>query len=419
MIGFQHTSAQQTDYEFNTTVTKTYLAKLTDHQKSLQKQNQGFMNLHSQHIDEIESLNGSILPSIDHICVLGIGGSMLGPKFIIDALQMKNSTKQFVFLDNIDPDEISKVSRELPLERTLFLVQSKSGTTPETIAQFSFFLNKCLNQGLEIHEHFIFVTDPDSGYLREFGNKRGITMFHIPKNVGGRFSVLTPVGLVSASLAGIDIRQLLLGSESIIDRQLMSHGDVSAYLYACQLHYYYTKQLPIHVIMPYSDRLKLFGDWATQLISESTGKNRTRDGEDIEFGITPLPARGATDQHSQLQLFVEGPKDKTVTIIRSNETANISIDPDDSLPDEFKFLSDHTFGELLNAELEGTRTSLIESNVPVSVISLNRINEYSIGQLIQFYQLAIGYLGEITSIDMFNQPGVERSKVLAKEMLSK
>jgi glucose-6-phosphate isomerase len=419
MISFQHTPSKQKP--FDTATLKMYYSNLTDHNSTLLDREQGFVDIYNQNTDQIKQFVAKRKDHYDVICVLGIGGSMLGPQFLYDTLGKYNKHgKSFVFVDNIDPEQIYHVRRSLPLHRTLFLVQSKSGKTPEAIALYSYFLQEVMKQGLTTEEHFVFVTDPVEGFLREESNNKAIPAFEIPQNIGGRFSVLTPIGLVMAAFADIDIDQLLAGCRAISESQIESLNEATCYTYASMLDYYYQQGISLNVLMPYSSRLRLFSNWAVQLISESTGKSVDRDNNQVNWGITPIAALGATDQHSQLQLFAEGPRNKLVTFIEVANNNDIAIEQTPLVTDmkDFSFLKHTTFGTLLSAEFRGTRQSLEEQGIPTATITLDSVNEYSIGMLIQFFQLTIGYLGEITNINMFNQPGVERSKILAKENLS-
>ena len=356
----------------------------------------------------VQGINGKY----DSVVILGIGGSMLGPKCILDALYSPvHSRLRFYCLDNIDPYKIAEVESQIKLEKTLFLVQTKSGGTPETIAQYLYFRSKIDHSQLAAANHFVFVTDPQKGYLRQIANKENITTFDIPENVGGRFSVLTPIGLLAAELAGLDTVKLLSGAGDVVTKNLKI-----AYLLGYTQYQLVNKGQNINVIMPYSSRLKTFAEWSVQLLSESLGKEFDLNNKIVHAGLTPLPAVGATDQHSQLQLFAEGPNDKLIIFIKPTDyqvTLDIPYTDEPSL----SYINNHSFNELLDAEFEGVKQALTESNRPNLTINISKVDEYHLGALFMLFELTTAFVGEMMNIDTFNQPGVERSKILSRENL--
>ena len=375
---------------------------------------QGFIDLpyDMDMVKSIQDFTQSVKGKYKYVVVLGIGGSMLGPKSIIQALG-NNSDIEFLFLDNIDPSLISEIESKLDLSVTLFLTQTKSGKTPETIAQYLYFRSKIESVELNPIDHFVFVTDPEKGYLREIAIKEGIKSFEIPENVGGRFSVLTPVGLLTASLAGHDTQKLLLGSKDVLETAIQQ-----SFQLACIQYRLLKKDQVMNVIMPYSSRLKTFAEWTIQLISESLGKEKNLSGEIVNTGITPIPAVGATDQHSQLQLFAEGQNDKLLIFIKVDDYGpEIEIPLSDS--SDFGYLNGKTFNNLLDAEFRGVVRSLTERNRANLTVNIEKVDEYYLGQLYMFFELAIAFVGEKLEINTFDQPGVERSKILSKEELLK
>lgn len=376
---------------------------------------QGFMDLgyDLENLEKIKEFSKKTTGHYDTIVILGIGGSMLGPKTILEALYSNPKKIKVVCLDNIDPFRINQVEAELNYAKTLFLVQTKSGGTPETIAQYLFFRQKLESKGLELKKHLVFVTDPEKGFLREIANSQNIPSFSIPENVGGRFSVLSSIGLLVSGLVGLDIDNLLLGARDTLENQ-----KEDAYKLAFTQYQLFLAGTNINVIMPYSSRLAMFAHWSIQLISESLGKARDLEGRVVNTGITPIPALGATDQHSQLQLFAEGPKDKLIIFINvENHLENLAI-PNSSL-ENFSYLNDKSFNQLLAAELVGVRQSLVEAGVSSLTINIEKVDEYNLGSLFMFFELATAFLGEMLEINTFDQPGVERSKVLTKEILEK
>ncbi len=352
------------------------------------------------------------------IVVLGIGGSMLGPKCILDVLDAnhRQGYPEVICLDNIDPYITNNIANSIDFSQTLFLVQTKSGSTPETASQYLYFSSLITAKGLNLADHLVIVTDPDAGVMRNIAETQGIKSFPLPSNVGGRYSVLSAMGLVVASLVGLDIQKLLDGAKNIVENEIKL-----AFTFASIQFQLLQKGKNINVIMPYSSRLKSFSEWTVQLISESLGKKFDTSGKLINTGITPLVSVGATDQHSQLQLFAEGQKDKLMIFLEVvNQGKEVVITESSSVAiPQFEYLSGVSFNQLLSAELFGTKQSLTEELVPNVTITIDTIDEFSLGQLFMFFQFATAFVGEMLHIDTFDQPGVERSKVLTKQKLAK
>jgi glucose-6-phosphate isomerase len=382
----------------------------------IQSRGQGFIDLPYNAIvsKAVQDYVLSVKGKYDTVVILGIGGSMLGPKCILDALfDSDNSRLKFHCLDNIDPYKIAQIESQINLSKTLFLVQTKSGGTPETIAQYLYFRAKTDLQELEAKNHFVFVTDPQKGYLRQIANQENITAFDVPENVGGRFSVLTPIGLLATGLAGLNIDKLLLGAKDIITQNLND-----AYLLGFSQYTLLQKGQNINVVMPYSSRLKTFSDWTVQLLSESLGKEFDLQGNLVNAGLTPLPAVGVTDQHSQLQLFAEGPNDKLIIFVKP-ENYDVTLTIPNTDESNLSYINNHTFNELIDAEFHGVKQSLTERNRANITINISKVDEYDLGALFMLFELATSFVGEMLDINTFDQPGVERSKVLSKENLLK
>jgi glucose-6-phosphate isomerase len=301
--------------------------------------------------------------------------------------------------------------------RVLVNVVSKSGATAETLAQYLVvrqWLESAVGPDAPGH-HMVFTTDPERGALRQIASRENIPTLEVPPAVGGRFSVLSPVGLLPAALVGIDIDALLRGARRSLRRAESSRllenpaGLLSGLLWAADAR----QGARIHVLMPYSDRLRDFAEWYRQLWAESLGKRVNRLGEDVWTGPTPLCAVGATDQHSQVQLFMEGPYDKVVTFIRvEDHGVEVPIPRRNGLPEDVAYLSGHSLGELLGAEQDATAAALARSGRMNATITLPRIDAEAFGELLMFYQLATGYAGVWYGVDPFDQPGVELGKRL-------
>jgi glucose-6-phosphate isomerase len=397
-------------------------AKFQHYKELVISRKQGFLDLGNQpeNLQKITAYSKSVEGKFTDIVILGIGGSMLGPLTILDALNTNPDKNRPAVhcLDNIDPVLIQTITSKINLEKTLILVQTKSGGTPETLAQYFYFRDLVQKANLQIKDHFVFVTDPNNGYLRSVATKENIQTFEIPANVGGRFSVLTPVGLLVSSLIGFDITKLLEGALASKVRYF-DNNDLSALKLSVSQFLLNLKGKNITVFMPYSSQLKTMANWYTQLLSESVGKKLDLAGKEVYAGVTPLPSLGATDQHSQLQLFQEGPNDKLIIFIEVEKFASEIKIPQLWTPqDNLNYLNNKTFNQLIQAEFEGTRNSLTESDRPNITLKIDQLNEFSLGELFMFLQISVAFLGEILSIDTYNQPGVERSKILAKEILS-
>ncbi len=395
---------------------ETISTKFTEIYELAKSRQQGFWDLPDQNIDSILEFAKKTQGKFTDIVILGIGGSMLGPICLLGAFENQTVGKnpKVHCLDNIDSDQIALVESQINLEKTLFLVQTKSGTTPETLAQYFYFRSLVEKNDLDVKEHFVFITDPEVGYLRQVAIRENITSFAIPANVGGRFSVLSPVGLVIGALYGLNIAKILTGAKnSLSEKALKSSFDL-----ACIQYLLSQKGKSINVLMPYSSRLRLLANWYTQLLSESIGKEYNLKGQIVNTGITPLPALGATDQHSQLQLFKEGVNDKLLIFINVLNKEN-SVLIGQNLPDAFDYLNGKTFDDLLQAEFKGTVQSLTESNRPNVTLEIEKLDETSLGEIFMFFQVSVAFLGELLEINTFDQPGVERSKVLTREFLEK
>jgi glucose-6-phosphate isomerase len=263
--------------------------------------------------------------------------------------------------------------------------------------------------------HLVFTTDPKKGLLREIAVRDGIAALEIPPHVGGRFSVLSPVGLLPAALVGIDIEGLLSGARQAVARA--ENDDLlqnPAALWAA-LHWAADTSLGarIHVLMPYTDRLREFAEWFRQLWAESLGKAVDRRGQPVHVGPTPLAAVGPTDQHSQVQLFMEGPYDKVVTFIAVDRFAeDLTIPGGDRLHPDLAYLSGRSLAELLQAEYLATAAALARMGRMNCSIHVADLSPASVGQALMFFQLATGYAGVWYGVDPFDQPGVELGKQL-------
>jgi glucose-6-phosphate isomerase len=365
----------------------------------------------------------SLPGDVTDVLVLGIGGSSLGGRALYQALvgppelcRPAAGKRRLHFPDNSDPWLLARLLRELRPESTVALVISKSGGTVETAAQM-LIVERWL--GEHRRQNIVAITDPAQGSLRELARAEGLQTFPIPPNVGGRFSILTAVGLVPAALAGIDVHALLEGAQAVAEacRRPTLRENPAGLLAMLHVAHHERFGRNIHVLMPYADALRPFAAWYVQLWAESLGKRFDRSGKKVEVGPTPIPAVGATDQHAQVQLFMEGPRDKLVTFIaveRGSEDLEIPrVDGANA------YLGGHRLSTLLDAERRGTTLALARDGRPSMTIVVPRIDERSLGGLLFLYEAATAIAGELYGIDAFDQPGVEEGKRLAFGLLGR
>ena len=317
------------------------------------------------------------------------------------------------FLDNIDPDQFNGLLDFLDLKRTLVNVITKSGSTAETMAQFMIVKDRLEKElGDDYVRNIVATTDKNVGILRQISNEEGYKTFVVPDDVGGRFSVFSAVGLLPFALVGIDIEELMQG---VKDMDLALKNTDIRHNIAAQnalIHYLMDTQKGknLSVMMLYSSKLKYISDWYVQLWAESLGKNKDLDGNDVNVGQTPIKALGVTDQHSQIQLYNEGPNDKVINFIRIKE-----FDTTLEIPKIFEYtgvgyLGGKTINELLNAEAESTKVALIDYQRPNVTITLQKADAYHLGQLIYMLEVQTAIAGALYNINTFNQPGVEQAK---------
>lgn len=379
-------------------------------------------------VDEIVKLKKG---KFENFVNIGIGGSALGSIAVFNALShpfhnllessRRNNAPRMFFPDNIDPDGIDGLFDVLDIKKTLINITSKSGGTVETISTFLILRQKIIDKvGIKAYkDHIIVTTSESQGELRQIAKEEGFSSLSIPNDLGGRYSVLSPAGLLCAALLGYSVKEFMDGAK-IMDKKT-SVQDVwknPAYLYSA-LHYIadQKKGLNIFVIMPYSNALRTIADWYAQLVSESLGKV---SGNGALVGPTPVKTLGATDQHSQLQLYVEGRRDKVVTFIAvDNFSASLTIPKAYEKYDSIGYLGGHTITELFDAERKATELSLAKNNRLNCTISLPQITPHTLGQLFYFFEVCTLFLGQLYNVNPLDQPGVEESKDYARAFMGK
>lgn len=380
-------------------------------------------------VREIEEVAEGILPYCENFVILGMGGSALGNMALFRALRppsynlfedLRKGRPRLFITNNVDPDEWKVLLDGLDLSKTVFNVISKSGSTAETMALY-LITQELLERevGERWPQHFIFTTSKDRGELYKIKERMGITTLPIPENVGGRFSVFSAVGLLSSAVVGIPIASIVKGAQVMDDWCSRAPlWENPAYLKAVLQYLALQKQKTISVIMPYAHALEYVADWYLQLAGESLGKRFNRDGEEVHTGYTPVKAMGATDQHSQLQLYMEGPKDKIITFL------SVGTYPRDLQIPEIEegvlsYLGGHSLSHLLQTEKRGTERALTQTGRMNSSIHLPLLTESMIGQLLYMLQLEIAFAGELYHINAFDQPGVELGKKITRKDLEK
>lgn len=367
-----------------------------------------------------------------YFVVLGIGGSALGPIMAFNALKhlhynelppKKRGGPKFYVEDNVDPVRMQALLDVIVPEETCFNVISKSGATSETMTQFLIIADILEKKGLSLPEHMIFTTDESRGNLIKIDEKYGgkFKKYVLPDGVGGRFSELCPVGLLPAAVLGIDIKGMLAGAaymDTLCSKPTITKNPALA---CAALQYITMKQgKNIHVLMPYSDNLKLIADWYCQLWAESLGKAVDYTGKTVNAGTTPVKSLGVTDQHSQVQLYIEGPYDKVITFISVGKYAcemPIAHGCED-IPD-VGFLGGHTMEELIQAENKATAYALMRAGRMNYTLNMPEVNAFTLGQLMFLLEMQTAYTGAMLNINTFNQPGVENGKKATFALLGK
>jgi glucose-6-phosphate isomerase len=379
--------------------------------------------MRSEHLDAVVGTANELEGRFDNMVVLGIGGSALGnialqaalnpPTYNLLPADKRSGPRMFV-VDNVDPANLRAVLDLCDPRTTLFNVVSKSGETAETAAQFMI-VRERLKQavGKRWSEHVVAITDPARGTMRTICDDAGIVTLPVPEGVGGRFSALSPVGLFSAAMCGIDVAALLDGAKAMDERctrPVLTENPAATLAYLL-VELGTRKGKPNHVLMPYANGLYLLADWYRQLWAESLGKKSDLAGHEVYAGFTPIKALGTTDQHSQVQLYREGPNDKVIGFVEVESFG----DDDLTIPtgmgvDAIAYLEGRSMTALLNAEKRATEYALIASARPNYTIRFPKVDAHHVGEFIALWQIATAYAGLMLNIDAYDQPAVETGK---------
>jgi len=375
-------------------------------------------------LERVLQLVEEIRPRCENFVVLGIGGSALGNIALQTALnpymynldhKQRTGPRLFVF-DNVDPPQFASFLEWVDdkLDRTIFNVISKSGRTAETASQLliirQILLEKLGKEGFR--NQVIATTDPEQGTLAKIADEAGLKRLEVPPGVGGRFSVLSAVGLFSAASCGVDITELLAGARSMDERVRHERfKDNPAAINAAIHYHYYQRGKRNAVIMPYSYALKDMADWFRQLWAESLGKKKDLNGNEVWIGPTPIKALGTTDQHSQVQLYREGPNDKVFTFLQIKHfSKDVTIGPAPSCAAELDYLAGATLSDLLNSEKLATEYALLQGHRPCLTVLFDEVTEFTVGQFIYLYEVTTSIAGGLFHINPYDQPAVELGK---------
>ena len=389
--------------------------------------------LDSNGAKQIEKFSSGLGSEIDAVLVLGIGGSALGP-YAIDAairgphpVQVldKKSPRLFV-MDNVDPGFCAAMLGQINPKRVVVCVIAKSGGTAETLATFMItyeWLTKAIG-AKKAQKRIVAITDPQKGDLLQIAKDEKFTTFYIPANVGGRFSVFTPVGLLPASLCGVDIHKILRGAREA--NQYCWSRDLSENLalQSAVIHYLLDtrRQKKTEVVFAYSNYLWGAAFWYRQLWAESLGKRVNRQGEVVHAGQTPVAALGVTDQHSQVQLYTEGPHDKMLTfwtVQRHRVELEIPLNKTFAKYESAGYLQKKKLSELFQAEQRATESALTSAGRPNCRWTLPKVDEFHLGMFFQLLEFQTAFAAELLGVDAFDQPGVELAKQLTHSMMGR
>jgi len=417
-------------YGADKTVFRKNSARLKTIRKEIEKEQksgvQGWLGSPEAH-DELKAIKSAVkrCSKFKTCLVLGIGGSDLGARAAYQALKTKRQAKSLLFAGaNTDPDELHAILDELDLKTTVVNIISKSGNTIEPMSAF-LIVREILIKNLgkaKFASHVIATTDKSSGALRKLADEEGYMTLPVPENIGGRFSVLTPVGLFPLAFAGVDIDKMLAGAKNIRESYLKDKPEANQAAQFALLQYLADteRRQNIHVLMPYAQSLSGMSSWYRQIWAESLGKKHSTAGETVHIGPTPIAALGATDQHSQIQLYNEGPNNKTITFVEVDKFKHdMKIPAFAQRIESLAYASGIGLERVIHAEREATAEALARNKRPNSTIHLATVSPESIGALFMFFEIATAVAGKLYGINPYDQPGVEAGKKAMEKILKR
>jgi glucose-6-phosphate isomerase len=369
----------------------------------------------------------------ENFLLAGIGGSALGPRAIFDALahplhnlldvQGRKGTPRFFVLDNVDPDLARAQLDFCDPRETVYNIISKSGSTAETAAATLLIFDRLKKSlGARWKERVVCTTDPLSGDLRKLCNDEGIPTLDLPTAVGGRFSVLTAVGLFPAFCLGFDVEAMLMGAGEMEDRCLSEDLDRNPAAQMATLLYLFdtAKHKPMHVMMAYANAMYSLADWFRQIWAESLGKEKDENGKTVNVGPTPIKALGTTDQHSQVQLYIEGPHDKVFIFLHAeNFRGQIELPALYPQVSSLNYLGGQTMNKLMASEFTATREALARRQRPSMTVDFPKLDAHALGEFFMLMEVVTAMCGELYHINAFDQPGVELGKVLTYGLMGR
>lgn len=358
--------------------------------------------------DDLECLKSDRLQkwlnSHNEFLILGTGGSSLGAQCIYEiSKSLENSLKNIKFVSNLDPDTLKVVFSDIKDKNKVgILCISKSGETLETITQFllasEFFDTK------DLHSKVVVITEDKPSTLKQIALDNNFLCLDHPKTIGGRFSVFSIVGMLPAVICGIDPLKIRNGGKKILHGNLDNIKKGVSFIIQN-----FRKGITNHISFLYSDKLMFFAKWLAQLYAESSGKS--------EVGITPITARGSVDQHSQLQLYLDGYSDKCFSFFLEKQHSNLSINSD-NLPEKFSYLKGKKVSEIFEAQYNATIDSLIEKDRPLRKFEISAITPEILGELFMYFMIEVPCICNFIKVSPFDQPAVERGKIITKNLLS-
>lgn len=380
-------------------------------QKVLQAHPNGFVSIPGNDAmwTSAEAAGKELLFHYKKLVLCGIGGSSMGAHVIAHLAH----DSRLIFLENIDGRSLDRLRKSLNFEETGFLFISKSGNTAETLASLDYLNQEMNSRGLKLAEHAFVMTESAENSLGSWAVKNGVSHLLLSKTIGGRYSVLSPVGMVPAAFEGQDLAKYRAGAQ----RGLAQTELVAKLMAHCSLSF--ERGEWITALWSYDDTGKSIGAWFQQLWAESLGKKVSKDGGPAKRASTPLALVGAVDQHSILQQFMEGARDKFVIFLRTESAETGEIKLQSSLFKETAGLVGHPIGRLMMAEAMATEQALRQEGVASVTLKAKVLDEEGLGELFMVFQMLVAGLGEFLGLDPFDQPGVELGKRLAREFLAR